>query len=32
MDMGGIFAFIGSTYKLVTVDGRKASCASPLGV
>ena len=31
-DMTGIFNFIGSSYKLVTVDGRKANCASPLGV
>ncbi len=31
-DMGGIFAFIGSAYKLVTADGRRASCARPLGV
>jgi hypothetical protein len=31
-DMGGIFSLIGSTYKLVTVDGRAANCAKPLGV
>jgi hypothetical protein len=31
-DMDGIFSIIGTSYKLVTVDGRKASCASPLGV
>jgi hypothetical protein len=31
-DMQGIFNLIGSTYKLVTADGRQASCASPLGV
>ena len=31
-DMNGIFGLIGTGYKLVTVDGRKASCASPLGV
>jgi hypothetical protein len=31
-DMGGIFNLIGSTYKLVTVDGRAASCANPLGI
>jgi hypothetical protein len=31
-DMGGIFNLIGSTYKLVTVDGRKANCANPLGL
>ena len=31
-DMSMIFNLIGSSYKLVTVDGRKASCASPLGV
>jgi hypothetical protein len=30
-DMGGIFNLIGSGYKLVTVDGRAASCTSPLG-
>jgi hypothetical protein len=30
-DMQGIFNLIGSTYKLVTVDGRAASCANPLG-
>ncbi len=32
VDMGGIFNLIGSSYKLVTVDGRRASCASPLGL
>jgi hypothetical protein len=31
-DMGGIFSLIGTTYKLVTVDGRKADCANPLGL
>jgi hypothetical protein len=31
-DMDGIFSIIGSSYKLVTIDGRKASCASPLGI
>ena len=31
-DMGGIFGLIGSAYKLVTVDGRAANCAKPLGV
>jgi hypothetical protein len=31
-DMQGIFNLIGSTYKLVTVDGRAASCANPLGI
>ncbi len=31
-DMGGIFGLIGSTYKLVTVDGRAASCAKPIGL
>jgi hypothetical protein len=31
-DMQGIFNLIGTTYKLVTVDGRAASCASPLGI
>jgi hypothetical protein len=30
-DMGGIFDLIGTAYKLVTVDGRAASCANPLG-
>jgi hypothetical protein len=30
-DMQGIFNLIGTTYKLVTVDGRAASCANPLG-
>jgi hypothetical protein len=32
VDMGGIFGLIGPSYKLVTVDGRRASCASPLGL
>ncbi len=31
-DMGGIFNLIGSTYKVVTVDGRAANCANPLGI
>jgi hypothetical protein len=31
-DMQGIFNIIGSSYRLVTVDGRQASCSSPLGV
>jgi hypothetical protein len=31
-DMQGIFNLIGSSYKLVTADGRAASCANPLGI
>jgi hypothetical protein len=31
-DMQGIFNLIGTTYKVVTVDGRQASCANPLGI
>jgi hypothetical protein len=31
-DMQGIFNLIGTSYKLVTVDGRATSCAKPLGV
>jgi len=31
-DMGGIFGLIGSGYSLVTVDGRRANCANPLGL
>jgi hypothetical protein len=31
-DMGGIFGLIGPAYRLVTVDGRQASCANPLGI
>jgi hypothetical protein len=31
-DMGGIFSLIGTGYKLVTADGRKADCANPLGL
>lgn len=31
-DMQGIFNLIGSSYRLVTVDGRQASCANPLGL
>jgi hypothetical protein len=30
-DMQGISNLIGSSYKLVTLDGRAASCANPLG-
>jgi hypothetical protein len=30
-DMQGIFNLIGSTYQLVTLDGRAVSCANPLG-
>jgi hypothetical protein len=31
-DMGGIFGLIGSSYSLVTVAGRSANCADPLGL
>jgi hypothetical protein len=31
-DMGGIFGLIGTNYKLVTLDGRAANCANPLGI
>jgi hypothetical protein len=31
-DMGGIFGLIGTSYSLVTVDGRRATCANPLGL
>jgi hypothetical protein len=31
-DMQEIFNLIGPSYKLVTVDGRAANCASPLGI
>jgi hypothetical protein len=31
-DMQGIFNLIGMSYKLVTVDGRAASCDNPLGI
>ena len=31
-DMAGIFNLIGTSYKLVTADGRAASCAKPLGI
>ena len=31
-DMNEIFRLIGSSYKLVTLDGRKADCAHPLGI
>jgi hypothetical protein len=30
-DMQGIFNLIGTSYKLVTVDGRAVSCTNPLG-
>src|SRR5437870_11305394 len=30
-DMKGIFTLIGTSYRLVTVAGRQASCAKPLG-
>jgi hypothetical protein len=30
--MQGIFNLIGSTYKLVTLDGRATTCANPLGL
>jgi hypothetical protein len=30
--MGGIFNLIGSSYSLVTVAGRAANCANPLGL
>jgi hypothetical protein len=29
-DMQGIFNLIGSSYKLVTVDGRAVNCSKPL--
>jgi hypothetical protein len=31
-DMQGIFNLIGTGYKVVTVDGRAADCAHPLGI
>ena len=31
-DRSEIFALIGSSYQLVTVDGRKVSCANPPGL
>lgn len=31
-DMAGIFGLIGPGYSLVTVDGRAANCANPLGL
>ena len=31
-DMDGIFNIIGTSYKLVTVDGRRANCSNPLGI
>jgi hypothetical protein len=31
-DMGGIFGLIGTSYGLVTVEGRRATCANPLGL
>ena len=31
-EMGEIFRLIGSSYKLVTLDGRAANCAKPLGI
>jgi hypothetical protein len=31
-DMAGIFSLIGPSYKLVTLDGRQADCANPLGL
>jgi hypothetical protein len=31
-DMGGILGLIGSSYSVVTVDGRRANCANPLGL
>lgn len=31
-DMAGIFGLIGSSYSLVTVDGRRATSANPLGL
>jgi hypothetical protein len=30
--MGGILGLIGSSYSVVTVDGRSANCAKPLGI
>ena len=31
-DLGGIFGLVGTSYSLVTADGRKANCANPLGL
>jgi hypothetical protein len=31
-DMGGIFNLIGFAYSLMTLDGRAATCANPLGI
>jgi hypothetical protein len=31
-DMSEIFALVGSSYQLVTVDGRRVSCANPPGL
>jgi hypothetical protein len=31
-DMGGIFGLIGAGYSVITVDGRAANCANPLGL
>jgi hypothetical protein len=31
-DMAGILGLIGSSYSVVTVDGRAANCANPLGL
>jgi hypothetical protein len=31
-DMQGIFNLIGPGYSVVTVDGRHADCAHPLGI
>src|SRR5947208_4483804 len=31
-DMQGIVSLIGPSYKVVTVDGRRADCANPLGI
>jgi hypothetical protein len=31
-DMGEIFDLIGPGYSVVTVDGRAANCANPLGL
>ena len=31
-DMDGIFGLIGTSYELVTVDGRRVGCAGLLGI
>jgi hypothetical protein len=31
-DMQEIFSLIGTSYRLVAVDGRLTSCANPLGI